>query len=409
MKERIPKQYLKLGLTIVISGAILIIFKDVIENMAGLSNAFSTLISIVSPFIYGAAIAYVLSPLYNNCVSSLYKMMGRLDNRKALRLSRTIATIISLLALGAVVVALGFLIIPETVNSVIHLLEIMPRKLANMVNWVEGMTMSESHPEIAQMIEGSIQNLNQTLTSWTTTEVLPRLGEYMAQISMGVLVTLKAILNILIGVIVCVYILNSKEIFKAQGRKIIAANCSEHQQQEIFDFLRFSDKTFGGFINGKLIDSLIMGLLCFVCMSILNLPYSILVSTIVGVTNFIPFFGPFIGAVPSALIICVESPVQAGYFLLLIIILQQVDGNIIGPKILGETTGLASFWVMFAILVGGGLFGFIGMILGVPVFAIIYYYIRRRLNNKLKRKDLPFDTEEYIEYDKYDIKREDIF
>lgn len=409
MKEHIPKQYFKLGVTIVTSGVALIVFKFAIDNMAGINNALSTMIYIISPFIYGAAIAYILSPLYNGCVRNLYKLMSKKSNRKALRIARTLSTIICLAFLAIVVVALGFLIIPETVKSVIHLLDVMPQKLGSVVNWIEGMTMSEAHPEIARMIEGSVQNLNKTITSWTTTQVMPKLGEYMAQISMGVLVTLKTIFNLLIGVIVCVYILNSKELFKAQCRKVIKANFSESHQREILDFVRYADKTFGGFINGKLIDSLIMGVLCFICMSIINLPYSILVSTIVGVTNFIPFFGPFIGAIPSALIICVESPIQAGYFILLIVVLQQVDGNIIGPKILGETTGLASFWVMFAILVGGGLFGFIGMILGVPLFAIIYYYVRRRLNNKLKKKELPFKTEEYIEYDKYDIEREDIF
>lgn len=409
MKERIPKVYLKIGLTIIISGTILIIINNAINNMAGVNSALSTLIYIISPFIYGAAIAFILSPLYNRCVKATYALLSKGDKKLALRISRIVGTIVCLLVLFAFIVALGLLIIPETINSAIHLLEIMPRRLTSFANWVEGMAMSETHPEVAQMIEGSLQNFNETVTSWTKTEVLPKLGEYMAQISMGVLVTLKTIMNMLIGIIVCVYILNSKEIFKAQTRKIVAANLNENQQKEFNEFVQFTNKTFGGFINGKLIDSLIMGILCFICMSIIHLPYSILISTIVGVTNFIPFFGPFIGAIPSALILCVESPVQAGYFLILVLVLQQIDGNIIGPKILGGTTGLASFWVMFAILVGGGLFGFIGMILGVPVFAIIYYYLRKILNNKLQKKNLPYETEKYIEYDKYNINREDIF
>ncbi len=243
---------------------------------------------------------------------------------------------------------------------------------------------------------------------WSENDLLPLIGVYMSQISQGVIVTLRTLLNILIGVIVCVYFLNSKETFKAQARKTILATMSKKRSDSFMEFAYFANRTFGGFINGKLIDSLIIGILCFILMSILKLPYTVLVSTIVGVTNFIPFFGPFIGAIPSAIIICFSSPIQAVYFLIMILGLQQFDGNILGPKILGETTGLASFWVMFAIIVGGGLFGFLGMVLGVPVFAMIYYYGSRYIENRLKKKKLPVETEAYQEYNQYDIDRKDI-
>ena len=230
----------------------------------------------------------------------------------------------------------------------------------------------------------------------------------MAQISMGVYVTLRTLFNLLISVIVCVYLLNGKELFKAQIKKIISATMTKEKSDDIFEFAYFANKTFGGFISGKLIDSLIIGILCFILMTIFNLPYTVLVSTIVGVTNFIPFFGPFIGAVPSALIICVASPIKALYFLILVFALQQFDGNILGPKILGGTTGLSSFWVMFAIIVGGGFFGFTGMVLGVPVFAVIYYYFSRYIKKRLARKQMPTETADYEEFNKYDINRKDV-
>lgn len=161
---------------------------------------------------------------------------------------------------------------------------------------------------------------------------------------------------------------------------MIVAFFSEHTAKEILDGASFTNKTFGGFINGKIIDSLIIGLLCFVCMTIFGWEYTLLISCIVGITNIIPFFGPFIGAIPSALLLLMVDPEQCMWFLVFILALQQFDGNILGPKILGDSTGLASFWVLFAVLVGGGLFGFIGMVIGIPVFAIIYAYATRSIN-----------------------------
>ena len=177
---------------------------------------------------------------------------------------------------------------------------------------------------------------------------------------------------------------------------------------KIFDFANYCDHAFGGFIRGKIIDSLIIGVICFVAMAILRLPYPVLISAIVGITNVIPFFGPFIGAIPSAIIILMVSPIKTLYFLILVVVLQQVDGNIIGPKILGNTTGLSSFWVLFSIVVFGGLFGFPGMILGVPVFAVIYHYAGLAIRKRLKKRGLHQDTEDYEEYNEYDLSRKDI-
>ena len=255
--------------------------------------------------------------------------------------------------------------------------------------------------EILSYIEDGVLN-------WVQSDLMGRIGTYMETISTGVIITLKTALNVVVGVIACVYLLNSKEKFRAQLKKAILATTSKSVSDEIFDFGNFANRTFGGFINGKIIDSAIIGVICYASMTLLHLPYPALVSTIVGVTNVIPFFGPFIGAIPSAIIIFLVSPLQSLYFLLLILVIQQLDGNVIGPTILGETTGLASFWVMFAIIVAGGMFGFIGMVLGVPVFAIIYYYAGRYIRRKLERKEMPQDTNEYIEFNKYDINRKDV-
>ena len=182
-----------------------------------------------------------------------------------------------------------------------------------------------------------------------------------------------------------------------QSKKIIYSIFKPKTGNVIIETCQKASEIFGGFITGKIIDSIIIGIIAYIGCLILRIPSAVLVAVIVGVTNVIPVFGPFIGAIPSLIIVVLQSPLHALYLLIFIIILQQVDGNIIGPKILGSSTGLSSFWVMFAILVGGGCFGFVGMLLGVPVFAVIYYIIRRVVNHSLRKKKLPERTKEYVE------------
>lgn len=410
MKEKFNSRYAKLGLTIFAAGAALILLFEAVINIGILSESFSRLMSIISPFIYGLVMAYLLCPVYNLVVRKLYKVgKNRFKSKKnAFRFSRIVATVVSLIVLIGAVGGLFALVLPETIASVVNLVQVVPGRLTDLAIWAEDSLVSTKHPEIADYLDSVIINARKTLINWTENNFMPKIGEYMSQISQGIFITVKTMFNVVIGIIVCVYFLNSKEIFKGQTRKCIMALVSRERANEIFEFGNFCNRTFGGFINGKLIDSVIIGIICFVAMTIIDLPYPVLVSSIIGVTNFIPFFGPFIGAVPSTIIICVESPIKALYFIILVIVLQTFDGNILGPKILGGTTGLASFWVMFAIILCGGIFGFVGMILGVPVFAVLYYYSSKFISKKLKRRNLPEDTVNYEEFNKYDIDRKEI-
>ena len=410
MKEKFNSRYAKLGLTIFVAGAALILLFEAVINIGILSESFSRLMSIISPFIYGLVMAYLLCPVYNLVVRKLYKVgKNRFKSKKnAFRFSRIVATVVSLIVLRGAVGGLFALVLPETIASVVNLVQVVPGRLTDLAIWAEDSLVSTKHPEIADYLDSVIINARKTLINWTENNFMPKIGEYMSQISQGIFITVKTMFNVVIGIIVCVYFLNSKEIFKGQTRKCIMALVSRERANEIFEFGNFCNRTFGGFINGKLIDSVIIGIICFVAMTIIDLPYPVLVSSIIGVTNFIPFFGPFIGAVPSTIIICVESPIKALYFIILVIVLQTFDGNILGPKILGGTTGLASFWVMFAIILCGGIFGFVGMILGVPVFAVLYYYSSKFISKKLKRRNLPEDTVNYEEFNKYDIDRKEI-
>ena len=239
------------------------------------------------------------------------------------------------------------------------------------------------------------------LEDWLRKNVLQQ-SDFIANITTGVYNVVRAIFNVIIGFIVSVYVLMTKEKFIGQAKKIIYAIFRPRYGNVVMEVGRKADEVFGGFFIGKIIDSLIIGCICFVSLAILRMPYVALVSVIVGVTNIIPFFGPYIGAIPSAILIFLVDPMKGIYFIIFIIVLQQVDGNVIGPKILGNTTGLSPFWVIFAILLFGGSFGVIGMLFGVPIFAVLYYIIKRVVEHVLKRRHLPEKTDEYIELDTVD-------
>lgn len=410
IKEHVKTGYFKFTMALVAAGTILIVIYQLIINKEGVAVNLVKFGEILSPFLYGFLMAYLLCPIYNAVVRSSYKWINPHIKKKrhAFNLSRVIGTIISLLVLIGVVGGFFALVIPELVRSIIGLIELMPERMTELLEWVETTFTGGKYPEVSKIIEESILETRDAFVLWTQNEFMPKIGVYMSHLSQGIIITVRTVMNILIGVIICVYLLNGKDNFRAQIKKFITATLSQEKSDDLFEFAYFTNKTFGGFISGKLIDSIIMGILCFIVMTALKLPYVMLVSTIVGITNFIPFFGPFIGAIPSAIIICLVSPVQALYFMFMILVLQQIDGNIIGPRILGETTGLASFWVMFAIIVGGGLFGFAGMVLGVPVFSLIYYYFKKTIEKKLNYIGKPEDTKDYEDFNVYDINRKDV-
>ncbi len=408
MKHLRQSRYFKLAVTLFLTGAALIIFYRIATDFTGFRDILYTVQSIISPFIYGFVMAYLLCPVYNLTVRKTYRLVHIKNRKRAFALSKVVGSIVSLLVLFGVVGGLIALLIPELIRSITGIIQSLPERFDALTAWAESVTSGFSSPAMAEVLDSVVRNMEDTVLNWVQSDLMTRIGSYMETISTGVILTLKTALNVVVGVIACVYLLNSKEKFKAQLKKAILATTSKSVSDEIFDFGNFANRTFGGFINGKIIDSAIIGVICYASMTVLHLPYPALVSTIVGVTNVIPFFGPFIGAIPSAIIIFLVSPLQSFYFLILILIIQQLDGNVIGPAILGETTGLASFWVMFAIIIAGGLFGFIGMVLGVPVFAIIYYYAGRFIRNRLERKEMPQNTDDYIEFNKYDINRKDV-
>lgn len=410
MKRLLENKHARLMLMIFIVGALLIIFNQIVGNYESFSEGVGTIKTIVSPFIYGFVMAYLLSPIYNATVRGLYKLLGKYFKNKQRLFSfcKLVASVVAVVCLIGAVAGLIALIVPQVIESLTGILKSLPQRLTQLSALFNDITSKMDNKRLAMRMSEIYAQVQTNLIELAQTKLLPGMGTLVGQVSTQVLLTLKTMMNVMIGVMACVYMLNSKERFQGQFKKVILATLPKEKAEAVFDFAKFTNRTFGGFINGKIIDSIIIGIICFILMKIFGFPYPILISAIIGITNVIPFFGPFIGAIPAAIIILLVSPIHALYFLILIFILQQVDGNIIGPAILGNTTGIASFWVLFSIVIGGGLFGFIGMVLGVPVFAIIYYYFSRSINKRLEAKGLEFRTDSYEDLNKYKIDKEEL-
>ena len=409
MKVKVKSKYVRAGLTLFTSGLALIVAYYIIHNTDSIGRGISTINGILMPFYMGIIMAYLLCPIYNWTVRRVYHNLDRRLPKKttAYKFARFSGTVISL---GVLIVAIaGFcvLVIPDLIDSILGIIAIIPDTVARLNRWFT--VHIQENPELVDLLQDNLKTLTDNLLVWIQERVQPMVETLLNGVSIGIVGTFRGVLNVFIALIICVYILNSKEMFQAQTKKLILAVFKPAWAEELFELGRLSNRTFGGFINGKIIDSIIIGVICFVVMSLMGLPLATLISVIVGITNVIPFFGPFIGAIPSIVLLLIIDPIAALKFAIMVLVLQQVDGNIIGPKILGDTTGLASFWVMFAIIVGGGLFGFVGMILGVPLFAIFYVYVARFVNTRLGKKGMQTDTAVYEEFTKYDINKEDIF
>ncbi len=287
------------------------------------------------------------------------------------------------------------MVMPQVMGNISYLVDTLPGQINTLVSQMGDWRIGEY--EVKVLLETYLLEITDWLEDWLRNSLLPQTKDYVASITSGVINVFVALKNILIGMVVSIYVMCEKENFEGQSKKIIFALLPSRAANEVIQLFHTSNQIFGGFIKGKLLDSLIIGILCYIVLYIIKMPYTLLVSVIVGVTNVIPFFGPFIGAIPSTFLILLVDPLYALYFVIFVIILQQIDGNIIGPKILGDSTGLSSFWVMFAILVGSGLCGVMGMLLGCPVFAIIYYIVQKTIHFFLRKKSLPTDTVLYIE------------
>lgn len=369
----------------------------VIYRFSGVKAAWDKVMTVLQPIIIGMVIAYLINPVMKFIERNLERVLVKKmpNERKRHKLTRAVGTAGALLFFILIIVLLISMMVPQLIKSIMGMVANLPKQADSYIAWLDSFLKGDS--QWASMVEEGVRKVTDFLPNWFQTSVLPKMQTYLSEITSGAINVFKVLLNVLIGLIVAVYVLFSKEKFIGQAKKIVYAIFPVRQANVIVHTVRKSNAIFGGFISGKILDSAIIGVLCYIVLSIMRMPYGLLVSVIVGVTNVIPFFGPFIGAIPSAIIITLTSPLQGLYFIIFVIILQQVDGNIIGPKILGDSTGLSPFWVVFSILLGGGLFGFAGMVLGVPTFAVIYYIISRVVGYSLKKRQLPEGTNLYTQ------------
>lgn len=399
MKEHKFREYIYFGVTavLVIIACIACVFLFIKWN--SVVAGFKTVGRILAPITYGAVLAYLMTPIYNRVFKGSLRMFGNVIKSEPRResMAKFSGTLISLACLFVLVFGLIWMIIPQVINSITGVINSLPSNTEKLSLFIQ--SVLANNPELENTVLSLYNQSVDKLIAWSTTDLVPNLERLISGVYSGVISIVNVMMNTLIGVVVMVYLLNIKGKLCAQAKKCVYGFLPMKLANEIIEKFRFIHRVFGGFIIGKLLDSLIIGILCFLCLSLMKMPYTLLISVIVGVTNVIPFFGPFIGAVPSSILILMVNPLQCLYFLIFILLLQQFDGNILGPKILGDSTGLSSFWVLFSILLFGGLMGFAGMIIAVPTFAIFYRLISEQVTASLKKKNLRTETDIYQNLD----------
>ncbi len=380
--------------------------------MEPLSRVFSSIGAILSPLIIGVVIAYLCDPILEFFEYRVFGSMHKGDLRRGLSLFCTLLSALAILAL------IALMILPQLYQSISGLLTDFEHHMDELLSWIQGfvnklpvdvdISSTEKMKAFLEDMFGSVENaLSQLLGNMKWIADMDSLIGNLGGFLMG---AFNAFKNVFLGIFIAFYILASKEKRVAQFRKFRRAVLGKRADGKLSEIVELTDHTFGGFIFGKILDSMVIGILTFVLLTIFDIsPYNILIATFVGITNIIPVFGPFIGAIPSFLIVLISQPSKAFLFLLLILIIQQIDGNIIGPKILGDNTGISSLCVIISISICSALWGVVGMIIGVPVFAVIIEMVKRMLERKLTERGLPTDTLAYYPADAVGNAEEDIY
>lgn len=363
-----------------------IVFYLISSQVKVFSSKISDFIAILYPFIIGFAIAYLLNFILkfieNRIISE--KMKGKSPARV-----RAISMLLTYLVAGTLCYLFIHFVWPELLESIIGLFNDIPNYVNNatvMINkLIEEFNLTPASMEI---LESKWKELTDFIMNFMT-DIIPVIGN-------TIMVVISSLWNIVLGVIVSIYLLKDKEKFFAISKKITYAIFNREHSYKILELTHRANKIFGKFLGGKILDSFIIAIITFVVLTIFKMPYTLLVTVIVGVTNVIPFFGPFFGAIPSVILVRFVSPIKAFWLLIIILIIQQLDGNVIGPKILGDSIGVSAFWILFALLIAGKFLGLVGMLLGVPLFAFIYSIIKDVTEERLDKKGLPVNTDDYM-------------
>ena len=422
--------YAKAAVLILVCGGLLIIFNNWITKNR-ISIGFENINNTLAPIYIGGILAFILCPVYNACVKWSYQRLltgamqkdapagimpvydddklavSKEEKRNLLGAARAVATLVCVIVVVGLAGLFIYFVVPQVVASAFNLVNTMPERLTSFSNWCH---VHLSHfPFIAVWVDNLANAENSEVMQWIQEHILSgNAASIASMVSNGVIMAVKYVANAFVGLLIMVYLLNYKERLFAITRKIVNATCSQKRKATLYEFANIVNETFIGFIVGRIIDSFIIGVLTYIVLKVCDMPFALMLSLIVGVTNVIPFFGPFIGAIPSVFILLLENPIDALYFVIIIIVIQQLDGNLIGPKIVGNAIGIGSFWVLISVLIGGGLFGFPGMALGVPVFAVFYRYADKLMTNSLKRKEKNTHTSYYYSLEPYGLEDDEV-
>jgi predicted PurR-regulated permease PerM len=362
-----------------------ILFFSVVSEVEAWAKQIGEYISIFQPFLIGFVIAYIL-----NFILKFYEeKILSINQLNKVKSKRAISIILTYLTAGIIIYLLTQFVIPQLIDSLVGLANDIPKYVTNITMLADELSKElDIREEYIVFVKGKFDEMVAFIIG-IGANLIPLLGNFVMSIA-------SSIWNIALGLIISIYMLIDKEKFFGLGKKIIYAFFNEENSRYILKLAYRTNNTFGNFLGGKILDSAIIGALTFIVLTAFKMPYTILISVIIGVTNIIPFFGPFLGAIPSAIIILFVSPIKAIWFIVIVIIIQQIDGNIIGPKILGDSIGIGAFWILFSVLVAGKLFGLVGMIIGVPVFAVVYFTIKDLVEDRLKKKGLSYRTKDYM-------------
>ena len=405
-------KYFKWGLTAFIVLILASLSVYLIFHFSDFKGGWSKFVKVFAPIIDGLVIAYLLNPIARffevKCMENNYIKHGLKVGKKEKKRFRVISILITLVIVAMLIYAFFSSVLPQLISSVETLVRNFPTYYNNIINYVNA--LPEKYPILNdEEVVAYFDEYSADVAKFVTGKIFPSISDMLKSLSVSVIGAVGAVLNLVIGLIIAIYLISGKEKYIGMVKKIIYSLMDRERANDLMVDLRFIDKTFGGFLIGKIVDSIIIGILCFIGLSILKVPFAVLVSVIVGVTNIIPFFGPYLGAVPSAFIILLIDPRKCLVFVIFVLILQQIDGNIIGPAILGNSIGVSSFWIIVSITVFGGFFGIPGMLIGVPCFACAYAFIRRRVNNRLKRKGMSIATFDYAKTSYVDESGELVF
>lgn len=401
MKFNFDKRYVAAGVTAFAVIAATILFYTLVTNFKIFADFFGGITRAFMPVICGFAFAYLLSPVMNfidrKCLRPLLKrFFPKLSPRRIAKISKiTSALLAIMIAVGLIAGAL-VAVIPQVFTTIQNIAANMNVYLESALEWTSDKL--RGYPEAVDVVNDFLTNFTRYLTEWLRDTILPQMTDIAGKLSEGLIAVVSLIFNIVVGFIICAYLLYGKDLFAAQAKKLLFCFFKPKTANAVLFQVRDVNARFGGFIVGKLLDCLVVGVMFFVVMSIFGVPYALLASVIMAVSNIIPYFGPFIGAVPAALLIFFVDPMQMLYFAIICVVIMQVDGNIIEPKILGDNTGLSTFWVIFALILGEYLFGIVGLIIGVPLFAALYALIKAKISSVLKDKGLPPETASYLEF-----------